>query len=218
MADIIHYLHKFPVQLIILWGKYLSAALSNWETEPWWRKEGIFNGAQEAATVNLILEINEIWLQEIQSLFIQDNTIFNKIQLVSPSTLARILKWNQITIKQLYEVPFERNSKKERAQMSICGCKYKTDSITLHTLTDFCCFVFRNIIGHRAIIDVPGQCGANITMCAAISNQHGALHRHANLGPFNTASILTYLDRLHNNLIPPECIMMKIIKETGTLY
>ncbi len=27
----------------------------------------------------------------------------------------------------------------------------------------------RNIIGHRAIINVPGQRGGNITMCAAIS-------------------------------------------------
>lgn len=31
----------------------------------------------------------------------------------------------------------------------------------------------RNVIGHRAIIDVPGQRGGNITMCAAISNTHG---------------------------------------------
>ncbi len=62
----------------------------------------------------------------------------------------------------------------------------------------------RNVIGHRAIIDVPGQRGGNITMCAAISSMHGVLHRHANLGPYNTGHILTFLDRLHNILIPPE--------------
>ncbi len=62
----------------------------------------------------------------------------------------------------------------------------------------------RNVIGHRAIIDVPGQHGGNITMCAAISSMHGVLHRHANLGPYNTGHILTFLDRLHNILIPPE--------------
>lgn len=55
----------------------------------------------------------------------------------------------------------------------------------------------RNIIGHRAILNVPGQRGGNITMCAAIT-QNGVLHRHANLGPYNTAHILTFLDRLHN--------------------
>ncbi|XP_060715042.1 uncharacterized protein LOC132838616 isoform X2 [Tachysurus vachellii] len=64
----------------------------------------------------------------------------------------------------------------------------------------------RNVIGHRDIIDVPGQHGGNITMCAAISSMHGALHCHANLGPYNTANILTFLDRLHNILIPPECM------------
>ena len=64
----------------------------------------------------------------------------------------------------------------------------------------------RNIIGHGAIIDVPGQHGQNITMCSAISNMHGVRHHHANLGPYNTAHILIYLDRLHNILIPPECM------------
>ncbi len=56
----------------------------------------------------------------------------------------------------------------------------------------------------RAGRDVPGQRGGNITMCAAISSMHGVLHRHANLGPYNTGHILTFLDRLHNILIPPE--------------
>ena len=39
----------------------------------------------------------------------------------------------------------------------------------------------RNIVGHRAVIQVPGQRGGNITMCAAISTR-GILHRHAVLG------------------------------------
>jgi hypothetical protein len=51
----------------------------------------------------------------------------------------------------------------------------------------------RNIIGHRAIINVPGQRGGNITLCAAIS-QHGVLLRHAKMGPYNTPHILAFLD------------------------
>lgn len=43
----------------------------------------------------------------------------------------------------------------------------------------------RIIIGHCAIVTVPGELGGNITRCAAISQQ-GVLHHHANLGPFNT--------------------------------
>ncbi len=50
----------------------------------------------------------------------------------------------------------------------------------------------RNIIGHRAIVNVPGQRGGNITLCAAIT-QNRVLHRHA-----NSDLILTFLDRLHN--------------------
>lgn len=55
----------------------------------------------------------------------------------------------------------------------------------------------RNIIGHRAILNVPSQPCDNITMCAAVT-QNGVPHRNANLGPYNTAHILTFLDRLHS--------------------
>ena len=57
----------------------------------------------------------------------------------------------------------------------------------------------RNIIGHRAIINDPGQRGGNITMCAAIS-QNGVVHHHATLGPYNTAQMITFLDNLHDML------------------
>ncbi len=57
----------------------------------------------------------------------------------------------------------------------------------------------RNIIGHRAIINVPGQRGGNINMCAAIS-KNGVVHHHATLGPYNTAHIITFLDTLHDML------------------
>ena len=61
----------------------------------------------------------------------------------------------------------------------------------------------RNIIGQRAIVNVPGQRGGNITLCAAI-NHHGILHHHSILGPYNTARLLTFLDTLHNTVIPPD--------------
>lgn len=69
---------------------------------------------QEAATVNLVLDRNEIQLREIQSHIIQDNTVFSNIQRVSLSTLARILQRNQIRVKQLCKVPFERNSQRNK--------------------------------------------------------------------------------------------------------
>ncbi|KAF0039328.1 hypothetical protein F2P81_007563 [Scophthalmus maximus] len=63
----------------------------------------------------------------------------------------------------------------------------------------------RNIIGQRAIVEVPGQRGGNITMCAAITH-HGVIHHHATLGPYNTAHLITFLDTRHNTLIPPDQI------------
>ncbi|KAL7837353.1 hypothetical protein SRHO_G00270640, partial [Serrasalmus rhombeus] len=136
---------------------------------------------------------------------------------MSLSKLAHILKRNQIRMKQLYKVPFERNSQrnKELSRAYVDG-QLEMDA---HAIPHEFIFIDeawfnlaksrrrgRNIIGHRAIIDVPGQRGGNITMCAAISNKHGVLHCHANLGPYNTAHILTFLDRLHNIFIPPECM------------
>jgi hypothetical protein len=59
----------------------------------------------------------------------------------------------------------------------------------------------RNIIRHCAIINIPGQSVGNRTMCEAIS-QNGILHHHAILGPCNTAHIITFLNTLHNRLIP----------------
>ena len=51
----------------------------------------------------------------------------------------------------------------------------------------------RNIIGHGAILSVPGQRGGNITLCAA-NTQNGVLLRHTSMGPYSTPHILTYLD------------------------
>ncbi len=53
----------------------------------------------------------------------------------------------------------------------------------------------RNIIGHRDMLTI--QRGGNITVFAAIS-QNGVLLHHANLGPYNTKHIVTFLDRIHN--------------------
>ena len=55
----------------------------------------------------------------------------------------------------------------------------------------------RNIIGQRAIVQVPGQRGGNISLCAAISLQ-GLLHHQTKLGPFNTEHIIQFLDALHD--------------------
>ncbi|KAI2664128.1 Movement protein [Labeo rohita] len=54
----------------------------------------------------------------------------------------------------------------------------------------------RNVVGPRGVVNVPDQCGGNVTLCAAISVQ-GVLHHHATLGPYNTGQIIAILDALH---------------------
>ncbi len=61
----------------------------------------------------------------------------------------------------------------------------------------------RNIIGRSAIVEVPGQRGGNVTLCAAISH-HGVLHHHATLGPYNTQHLLDFLNRLYGSIIQHE--------------
>ncbi|KAL7868728.1 hypothetical protein SRHO_G00101120 [Serrasalmus rhombeus] len=61
----------------------------------------------------------------------------------------------------------------------------------------------RNIIGNRAIVNVPGHRGGNITMCAAIGPR-GVIHHHAQLGPYNTPRLVSFLDELKNLLNLPQ--------------
>lgn len=58
----------------------------------------------------------------------------------------------------------------------------------------------RNIIGQRAITEVPGQRGGNITLCAAMGME-GLVHRHAVLGSYNTQRLLTFLEELKDILL-----------------
>lgn len=47
----------------------------------------------------------------------------------------------------------------------------------------------RNFIGQRATIQVPGQRGANITMCAAIS-EDGVVGHRPRIGSYNAALLV----------------------------
>lgn len=48
------------------------------------------------------------------------------------------------------------------------------------------------MIGQQAIVEVTGQRVGNVTICAAISN-HGVLHHHVTLGPYNTQHLLRFI-------------------------
>ncbi|XP_073704232.1 uncharacterized protein [Garra rufa] len=167
----------------------------------------LFTEQQELAIIEMVRENNAIRLRELQQRIIEDRNVFNHINRVSISTLSRILKKHNFRMKQLYRVPFERNSVRVK--------DLRHDYV--QTVLDFDAaelpheFIYvdeagfnlaktrrrgRNVVGQRAVVNVPGQRGGNITLCAAISVQ-GVLHHHATLGPFNTEQIIAFLDALH---------------------
>ncbi|XP_039899474.1 uncharacterized protein LOC120740972 [Simochromis diagramma] len=115
-------------------------------------------------------------------------------------------------MKQLYKVPFERNSDrvKEIRHQYVQRVLELEARETLHTFiyVDEAGFNLakgrrhgRNRIGQRATTEVPGQRGGNITMCAAISD-NGVLTHIPLLGPYNTQHLLTFLDTLYRDLVP----------------
>ncbi|XP_044049674.1 uncharacterized protein LOC122875034 [Siniperca chuatsi] len=177
----------------------------------------MFTAEQETHIVNMVIANNSIRLREIQQRIIEDDNTFQNIHNVSISVLSRVLARNRNRMKQICRVPFERNSERVKqlrydyVQVSYSIIGTESGSVycsTVHELlfVDEAGFNLtktrrrgRNIIGHRAMINVPGQRGGNITLCAAIS-QNGVVHHHATLGPYNTAHIITFLDTLHDML------------------
>ncbi|KAJ8361309.1 hypothetical protein SKAU_G00178340 [Synaphobranchus kaupii] len=65
---------------------------------------------QELAVVDLVRADNAIRLHQLRQQILADRQVFNNINHVSITTIRRILVKHNITMKQLYRVPFERNS------------------------------------------------------------------------------------------------------------
>ncbi|XP_026991161.2 uncharacterized protein LOC113635738 [Tachysurus fulvidraco] len=170
--------------------------------------------ARQPLIVDMVLQNNAIRLCEIQERVVEDNANFEGMNSVSLSTIDRVLKRNRLRMKQVYRVPFERNS--ERVKELRCQYVQRVFELDSMERPHECIFIDeagfnlakrrgrgRNIIGQRAIVGVPGQCGGNVTLCAAISNR-GVLHHHATLGPYNTEHLLTFLGGFRDVLLERE--------------
>ncbi|CAM4623613.1 unnamed protein product [Leuciscus chuanchicus] len=157
---------------------------------------------------------NAMRLREIQRTIIEDNDVFENIHTVNISTIDRVLHRNQMSMKQLYRVPFQRNEDRVKE----LRYQYVQRIMELESSEPSHNFVYvdeagfnltkcrrrgRNIIGHRATVDLPGQRGGNITMCAAIS-EHGVLTHIPLIGPYNTQHLLNLLETLYRALIPDD--------------
>lgn len=70
----------------------------------------ILTDQQEWAVVNLVRARNDIHLPEIRQHISDNDDMFNNVEAISLPTIARMLKRHQVSLKQLYHVPFERNA------------------------------------------------------------------------------------------------------------
>ncbi|XP_054592207.1 uncharacterized protein [Nothobranchius furzeri] len=179
-------------------------------------RTSIVTQQQEAAIVDMVRENNTLTLKQIQTRVLADNTIFNDLHTISISTIHRILHRNLLTMKQVYRVPFQRNTNRVKAlrrEYVLQIQDYDTANESYEYISiDEAGFNLvkrrrrgRNVIGQRATIEVPGLRGGNVTMCAAM-NHHGILHRHAHLGAYNTALLLEFLNGLYDVLVQPDGI------------
>ena len=73
-------------------------------------RERMFSAEQEAAIVNMVVANNALRLREIREAMIADQAMFRNINTVSVTTIDCILRRNHVAMKQLYTVPFQRNS------------------------------------------------------------------------------------------------------------
>lgn len=70
----------------------------------------ILTEEQEQAVVNMVRARNDIRLREIRQNILDDEDLFRNVEAISLPTIARVLKRHQVSLKQLYRVPFERNA------------------------------------------------------------------------------------------------------------
>lgn len=65
--------------------------------------------------MDMAVQRNDIRIREIQQNILADNGIFEDINSISLTTIGRILRKHQVTLKQIYLVPFQRNEDRVKA-------------------------------------------------------------------------------------------------------
>lgn len=73
-------------------------------------RERLLSPEQETEIVNMVLQNNAITLRQLRRNIIENNDVFQNVPSVSISTVDRVLRKHQLRMKQIYRVPFSRNS------------------------------------------------------------------------------------------------------------
>ncbi|XP_058876771.1 uncharacterized protein LOC131731437 [Acipenser ruthenus] len=75
----------------------------------------ILTAQQEMAIVDMVVTQNDIRLRDIQQNILGNNETFQGAETISTTTIAHILKRHQISMKQIYLVPFQGNEDRVKA-------------------------------------------------------------------------------------------------------
>ncbi|XP_019211838.1 uncharacterized protein LOC109200706 isoform X2 [Oreochromis niloticus] len=160
----------------------------------------VLTDQQELAVEEMVRARNDIRLSEIKQAIENSNDTFANVPSISLPTMSRLLKKHQVSMKQIYLVPFERNNVRVKQLRS----EYIQRVMELDAAVNHHTYIFvdeagfnlakttcrgRNLIGQRATIQVPGQRGGNISMCAAIS-EDGVVGCTPVLGSYNTEHLI----------------------------
>uniref|UniRef100_A0A1A8C9L3 DDE superfamily endonuclease n=1 Tax=Nothobranchius kadleci TaxID=1051664 RepID=A0A1A8C9L3_NOTKA len=144
----------------------------------------------------MVGENNLIRLREIRDKVIADNVNFESID-VSLATIDRVLRRQKMRMKQVYRVPFERDTKTYFTSM--CKGYYSwtrwpdlMSTSSWMRLASTC----RNE-GKEAVTTLAKEPSLRF-----LANWGGVLvHRHAVLGSYNTQHLLTFLEELKDILL-----------------
>ncbi len=86
----------------------------------------------------MVIADNEVKLKDIQSRVVENNLVFGNIAAISISSISLTLAKHRVQMKQLYKVPFERNSerikelRRQYVQVRLCNTV-----ITVHYIVCF---------------------------------------------------------------------------------
>nr|XP_055062604.1 uncharacterized protein LOC129445423 isoform X2 [Misgurnus anguillicaudatus] len=140
----------------------------------------ILTDQQEQAVVNMVRVRNYIRLREIRQHILDNEDVFRNVEAISLLTIARVLKRHQRVMKLDADENHHKFLFLDEAGFNLAKTRRRGG----------------NVIGQRATVTVPGQRGANIPMCAAIS-EDGVVGRRPRIGSYNAALLIAFLEELN---------------------
>lgn len=147
---------------------------------------------------------NAATIRECQTHIQEHPEVFGD-RIPSKTTIDRLLKRSEITMKNLEHVPKSRNSLtviNKRFDYVTDLLNFEDEGWSFIYVDEFGCNLHttrkrgRNLVGKPAIKTTVTSRGANLSTCAAISSERGVLHFKSKFCAYNNAEFVEFLDEL----------------------